>query len=633
MAPTVDSDQVEPRQVAVVGVPNSGKSLVFARLSGRFATTSNYPHTTTELQRERATLGGEQVTLIDTPGITGLEFCSEDELPTRNLLHGSSHPAIVIQVIDATSLYRSLILTAQLADLELPLLVCLNMADEARRRGLRIDVGRLGELLGLPVVEVSAIDGRGVAATIGERLPEARAARRVAYPAPIEAKLAELQTSGGVASRAERVREVVESAREGVAEFEPGQSIWHMLLEAHHHWAQEVAGQVVQRPREGDPARPGRGPREILADLALHPVGGWAFLILTTVVVYQLVARVGVGILADGLESWVVAPTVAWIGNATGPGLLQDVLVGEFGLLSLGLFNAVCTVLPILSVFYLVFGLLEDIGYFPLLSVQFDRLLRFMGLTGRAVLPITLGFGCNSVATMAAGGLDQGRQRLIACFLIALGIPCAVQLGVMVAILSTVPVGVLAGLLGIVLLLQVTSGTILARVMRPGEHEEFLVELPPLRAPSLRNVLAKTYHRLLAFFREACPMFIASAAVLLALDLSGLLAGIRAAFAPVVVTALGLPARCADVLLMTVARREVGAVMMKDLVDQGTLDLRQTFVGLLVMTLFVPCMSNTLIMGRVLGWRASALIFVAVTLIALITGTVANALWGSFVAL
>jgi len=197
----------------------------------------------------------------------------------------------------------------------------------------------------------------------------------------------------------------------------------------------------------------------------------------------------------------------------------------------------------------------------------------------------------------------------------------------MVAILSAVPVVAIPGLLAVVVLLQVIVGSTLAFVLPKSERGEFLVELPPLRRPQWRQILARTYHRLVEFFLEACPMFVAGAAVMLVLHLSGLLDRIRDLFAPVVVQGLGLPREGTDVLLMTLARREVGAVMLKEMVDKGALNLEQIFVGLLVMTLFVPCMSNTLLLGRVVGWRRTAVIFVSVTLIALGVGVLANALW------
>jgi ferrous iron transport protein B len=602
-------------RVAIVGIPNTGKSLLFQRLAGQFSVSANYPYTTTKLDEARTRLGRRSVTLIDTPGITGLELSSEDEAPTRALLREDPPDALIL-CMDAGNLIRSLALAAQLADLEIPSVVCLNMTDEALGRGILVDPEALELELGLPVFPTCATDGRGVSQLAAGLVGAARPTQ-VAYPDQLGDKLHELTPA---LPRAHRVERILAAKHQ---DLQPGQSLRHMVIEAHHHWAQDVARRVAHQSG----LEPPRSVWQAVESVALHPVGSWVFLALALVVVYLLVAKVGVGILADGLERLVVAPATAQIAAWTGPGLWHEVLVGDFGLLSLGLFNAVCTVLPILFVFYLLYGFLEEIGYFPLLSVQFDRLLRLIGLTGRAVLPITLGFGCNTVATLATRSLPTGRQRFIASFMIALGIPCAVQLGVMVAILSATPVVAVLGLLGIVLLLQGLTGSTLARVLPNQGQGEFLVELPPLRRPRWRAIFVKTYTRLKEFFLEACPMFILSAGVLLTLEMTGLLARLRALLAPVVEQGFGLPARYADVLLMTLARREVGAVMLKEMVDRGELDLQQIFVGLLVMTLFVPCMSNTLVMGRVIGWLRTLLVFVLVTLIAIVAGVVTNQLW------
>jgi ferrous iron transport protein B len=600
------------RRVAIVGLPNTGKSLLFQRLAGRFRTSANYPYTTTEIETAPTRHG---FLLIDTPGVSGMELSSEDEAPTREMLRDDPPDALIL-CVDAGNLGRSLLLTAQLADLEIPTVVCLNMMDEALAKGDVVDLQALEQALGVVVIPTCATDGRGIA-DLAASLEQARALAKVPYPKWLSDKLDDMTPTG---PRSRQVQKVVAGRNQ---DLRPGQSAIHMVLEAHQHWARETAAKVV--------GRSGLEPRRTIwhriEELALHPVGAWLFLAATLAVVYLLVAKVGVAVLSDGMDRFLAQPIIAAIGSWAGPGLVHEILVGDFGLLSLGLFNALCTVLPILGVFYLAYGFLEDIGYFPLLSVQFDRLLRLFGLTGRAVLPMTLGFGCNSVATLSTRSLPTPRQRFIACFLISLGVPCAVQLGVMMAILSTVPLVVMGGLVLIVVLLQAASGSVLARVLPRGPRGEFLMELPPLRPPHWPNIFNKTWHRLKEFCIEACPMFVASAALLLVLHYSGLLARIRALLAPVVVQGLGLPEACADMLLMTLARREVGAVMMKEMVDSGLLNLQQIFVGLLVMTLFVPCMSNTMILGRTLGWVKALLIVVLVTVIALGTGLLANALW------
>lgn len=605
-----------PPTVALVGVPNCGKSLIFNRLTGKSSTSTNYPYTTSEVVEQSVNLHGRDVVLLDTPGITGLEFRAEEEAKTRELLRGNP-PDIIVQCVDASHLVRSLILCAQLADLEIPMVVCLNMVDEASDKGLIVDREALSAQLGVPVVPICALDGRGLT-DLSKAIAQARVPRPVVYPPHVEEKLRALTPA---TARATQVSVILdgEPHRNGQA----GPRIWHMVLEAHHHWARSIGAKVTRTTGLGA----GRSFWTRLADLALHPVGAWCFLLLTVALVYLLVVEVGARFLSVLIDGWVVVPLVERIASLTGPGHLHDVLVGPYGLLTLGLFNAIATVLPILAVFYVPFGVLEDVGYFPRLSVQFDRLFRWLGLNGNAVLPITLGFGCSAVATVAVRRLETRKERFIAAFLIALGVPCSGQIGVVVSILSTLPVLALVGTVAIVLVLQLCVGAFLARLFPKRAKGEFMVELPPLRAPRWKNIMLRTYHRLVEFITEAVPLFLASAATLLALHYLGLLDRLRDLLAPVVVSGLGLPRNYADALLVTLARRELGAVMLKKMSDDHLLSLEQTFVGLLVMILFLPCLTTTMAMGRVLGWRSAAGISIAVMAIATGAGAVVHLFW------
>ena len=604
-----------PIRIALVGVPNSGKSVLFHRLSGRFSTSANYPHTTVALEEAELDLAGRKALLIDSPGLTGLELASEDEALTRKLLQDGKVDAIV-QAVDAGNLKRSLVLTAQLADLEIPLVLCLNMVDEALDRGTVVDPKALSEAIGGPVISACAVDGRGVK-KLAASLPQAKVPKQITYPRYIQDRLADLTPVASRAHRMDRVLAEKDSSRK------PGQSAWHMAIEAHRDWADSIAAKASHATG----LEPQNSIWRAVERAALHPVGAWLFLLAAIGTVFFAVSELGANIIAGGLDGYIISPFLEWVGSLLGKGLLAEVLIGDFGILSLGVFNALGTVLPILGVFYLIYGFMEDIGYFPLLSVQFDRMLRVVGLNGTAVLPVTLGFGCNAMAVMSARCLKNERERFIAAFLISLGVPCAVQLGVMVAILATVPLAAMAALLLTIGVVQVGVGVALAKFLPQQQQGDFLVELPPLRQPRWRNIFQKTYRRLREFIVEAVPLFVASAGLLLILKFTGVLEWIRDLLAPMVVNGLGLPREFADMLLITLARREIGAVMLKDAVDAGSYDLRQVFVSLLVMTLFVPCLTTSLAVGRMIGWRKSLVIFFAVCGIAMLMGTAANTMW------
>jgi ferrous iron transport protein B len=228
---------------------------------------------------------------------------------------------------------------------------------------------------------------------------------------------------------------------------------------------------------------------------------------------------------------------------------------------------------------------------------------------------------------MSIRRLETTKERFIAAFLISLGIPCAAQLGVVMAILAVLPLPAIVGAGLAVLALQVAAGALLGRVIPEKQRSHFLVELPPLRPPHWGSVLWRTYQRIAEFVIEAVPLFLASAATLFILHSVGLLDRLRSLLAPVVVRGLGLPRDYADVLLVTLARREMGAVMLKDMADSHRLNVQQLFVALLVIVLFVPCMTTGMILGRVLGWSRAALVFSAVTAIAIGAGAVVHLLW------
>jgi ferrous iron transport protein B len=599
-------------RIAIVGAPDSGKSTLHARLSGRASAGEPTPGVPNVAEATIA-LEGRPVVLIDTPGICGLECCGEDELPTRELLCREP-PDVIVQCLDATSLVRSLVLTDELAELAIPMVLCVNLFDEAIEQGTLVDAEALAKALGVPVIATCARDGRGVAGIL-PALPLARRPRTVSLPSPAAGA-----PCRGHGPRGAACAEHLASTHPGLR---PGRSARRIIEEERRHWALELARTVTRQT--------GLAPkplvRDALARWALHPIGAWGFLLTTLVVAYLLVAKVGVGILAAGMERFIAQPITERLGAYLGAGPWRDVLIGPYGLITAGVFNAVCTVLPILLVFYFVYSFLEEANYFPYLSVQFDRLLRTIGLTGKAVLPFTLGFGCNSAATVATSRLESGSQRLIACLLIALGVPCAVQLGVIIAILSTLPLAALLIYVGIILVVQVVVGRALALLLPRGEQGELLLEIPRLRLPQPGQLLRRTVQRVRQFLVEAVPMFLLAAGIMVSLERLGLLERIRRLLAPFVASGLGLPESYADMLLPMLARREVGAVMLKNFVDAGTLDHRQVVVALTVMTLFVPCVNNALLLGRVLGWLRATAIFAGVLVIGFGVGMAVNWAW------
>jgi len=379
----------------------------------------------------------------------------------------------------------------------------------------------------------------------------------------------------------------------------------------------------------------GRARERRLADAfgraAIHPVWGVFVLLAVLYLVYRFVGVLGaqtlVGWLEHDLFGGIVNP---WLVHRFQPvpwPLVRELFVGPYGLLTMALTYAVAIVLPIVGTFFVAFALLEDSGYLPRLAVMVDRLFRVVGLNGKAVLPLVLGLGCDTMATLTARILETRKERILATFLLALGIPCSAQLGVILAMLSLV--GPWLGLVwfAAVLLTMVAAGFVAARLI-PGARSDFLLELPPIRRPQLRNVVLKTSARLEWYLQEAVPLFALGTLVLFTLDGTGALEAIRRAGEPVVVHLLGLPREAAEAFLIGFLRRDFGATRLFQMATDGALTHAQTVVAMVTVTLFVPCIANAFMIWKERGWRVALAVVAIVFALAFLVGGTVNAVLG-----
>jgi ferrous iron transport protein B len=287
--------------------------------------------------------------------------------------------------------------------------------------------------------------------------------------------------------------------------------------------------------------------------------------------------------------------------------LLHDLFVGPYGIFTMALAYGFAIVLPIVATFFLLFSLLEDTGYLPRLAVMVNDVFRTMGLNGRAVLPMVLGLGCDTMATMTTRILDTKKQRLIVTLLLALGVPCSAQLGVLLAMMSSVsPLGTVIWLL-VVTLVMITVGWLAARVF-PGRSSDFLLELPPVRRPVVANIVTKTIARIEWYLREVLPLFVLGTLILFVLDRTGVLPHVRDAAAPLVKGWLGLPPQAADAFLIGFLRRDYGAVFLLQAATgpHPSLNGNQILVSMVVITLFVPCIANVFIILKEHGAKTAA---------------------------
>ncbi|MCG6964480.1 MAG: ferrous iron transport protein B [Acidobacteria bacterium] len=611
----------------LVGNPNVGKSVIFGALTRRYVTVSNYPGTTVEIARGSGQAIPGNPTVIDTPGANSLTPRSEDEAVTRDMLLAEPD-ATVIQVGDMKNLRRVLYMTVQLAELGRRQMLVLNLEDEARDLGLDVSTGMLEETLRIPVVATTAVRRLGVR-RIPERLAEAASATvLVSYPAPVEEAVSALSqalpATFGDARRGLALMLLAGDARlQGQLSQDGDTATMHMarrlreglqqalgdspaiaIAEA-RHTAVAALLRAVQHGRRRRLSRL----RERLGALSVHPLWGIPILALVLLVAYEFVGVLGAGTLVDFIEgrvfgSW-LNPAATAVANLLLPwGWARDLFVGQYGLITMGVTYSIAIVLPVVGTFFIFFGILEDSGYLPRLAVMVNRLFRTMGLNGKAVLPMVLGLGCDTMATLTTRILPSRKERVVVTLLLALGVPCSAQLGVILAMLGSIS---LTGTLiwgAVVLLTLVAVGWAASKVV-PGRASDFIIEIPPLRVPSVRNILLKTLARTEWYLKEAVPLFLLGTLILWALAVTGLLPLLEHASEPIVVGILGLPARAADSFLVGFLRRDYGAAGLFLLQKQGQLDHIQAVVSLVVITLFVPCIANFFVMIKERGIKTA----------------------------
>jgi ferrous iron transport protein B len=619
----------------LVGAPNVGKSALFGRLTGAYSAVSNYPGTSVEVAAGTCERAGRTVAVLDTPGMYGLLAVTDEErVARRAVVEGADRT--VVQVVDASHLDRALPLTLQLIALGHPMVVACNLMDEARRRGVAPDLTLLGERLGVPVVGTVATTGEGVGAL-------AAAAERAGVPgdgwalpqpfAEVVARAAEGGREGTRLLDAELALcgdpecEAAVSAA-GPAAWEEAVSLRDARWGSAEGFAVALATarrRMVLALLDGVvPAAPAGRRRDAGVDrFLLSPWTGLPLVLLVLYVgFYGFVGRFGAGTLVGWVESvafdgW-ITPRAAQLVHAVVPWApLADLLVGPYGIVPLALRYAVAIVLPIVGSFFLVFALLEDCGYLPRLALLLDRGLKRLGLSGRAVIPLVLGFGCNTMATLVTRTLETRRERLIVTLLLALAIPCSAQLGVVLGILSVHP-GAVAVWAGVLLGVFAAVGALAARLL-PGEPPSFYLELPPLRLPTVRNVLLKTSTRVRWYFAEILPLFLLASVLLWLGDLTGALRAATHLLEPLV-RAIALPDAAAPAFLYGFFRRDFGAAGLYDLARSGALGPAALTTAAVTITLFVPCVAQFLVMRRERGLRTALAVLATATTVAFAVG-------------
>ncbi len=564
-------------KILLVGNPNVGKSAIFSRLTGTRIITSNYPGTTVEYTRGFLKRSQDHDEIIDVPGIYSLEPSSAADRVAIDML---SEGDVIVNVVDATNLERNLNLTLQLMERQVPMIVALNMWDDVRHRGVSIDVSRLEEVLGVPVVPTVGVTSEGIRQLV-DRLPEAQVPPN---------------RTGDSEERWKNIGEII------------GQT--QTLTHRHHTFA------------------------DIMEDISNHPIGGFFVAAVVLLAAFWIIRFIGEGIInyiAGPLFDWAWTPLLERLSALLGPGnFIHNIFIGNlidgqidyfqsFGLLSTGLYIPFAAVLPYIIAFYFILGLLEDVGYLPRLAVLMDTILHRLGLHGYAIIPTILGLGCNVPAIMATRILESKRERFIAATLICIAIPCAALQAMVIGLVGEHGIQYVAMVYGTLFIAWLVIGFILNTLVK-GFSPELVIELPPYRMPPWRIIAEKLWMRILGFIKEALPIVLGAVFVINILYTFGVFNFIASVTAPVISGLFGLPKETVIAIVLGFLRKDVAMGMLAPL----SLTPEQLVISSTVLAMSFPCVATFVVLARELGvidmLKATAIMLIT----ALIAGTLLN---------
>ncbi len=636
-----------PLKIALIGQPNCGKSTIFNYFSGYKAMVSNFPGTTVKYTVSRVVFQGEEITCVDLPGVYSLTSTDPAELESRNyLLAGEAD--VILNVIDASHLDRSLELTLELMSLERPLVVALNMMDEADRKGIRIDAARLSAMLGAPVVPTVAATGRGLTELLETAVRAGHAGVRpvqIMFSRDIEEEINELSDrldpdharELGLPWRFLLVKLLEDDPRllEEVGRRHP-----HCLAMVRNH--QKILAESHGRPPEivisserhaltvnifeaVAKVTPSQKPtwRERLDLVATHKFWGYVLLVAVLTLFFQVVFRLG-----QTTENFLVAYLSqaqklggVWLGRDT---LTYYLLVDG---LFMGIFGGVAVVLPYLVPFLLGLALLEDTGYLPRVAFLMDNLMHLLGLHGKSIIPFILGYGCSVPAVMATRILETPRDRLVVSLLAVL-IPCSARSVIIFALVAYAlgPYWALGVYLFNLLVIGVLGriSTLLLPEVSPG----LLMEIPEYRLPTWHNVLRKSWYSLKDFIVVAWPILIAGSLVLSLLKFYGFDGHVNDVLRPLTAL-LGLPPEVGTTLIFGIMRKELSLIMLNEALGTtniaGVLSLAQLLTFTIFVLFYVPCASTIAALSRELGWKQAGLAVVISLGLALVLGLLTRA--------
>jgi ferrous iron transport protein B len=631
--------------ITIVGNMKVGKTSLFSRICGKATASINIPGNTVSIKTGR--IKGTNMDAFDTPGIFSIFSNNEDARASRDILlpHKTDYDIQgIVLMADAKNMKRSIAIALHYAEYGLPMLLNVNMIDEAASRGIETDYDKLAVMLGIDVCTTIVREGIGVQKLIANLANMRTANKLIEYPAWIEQFfeiVTKLLKSDDISPRA--ISLLLLAGDNGIEEHVKskfGQGMLEQLKDLAQEYRNEEqlssgilltnlynkkAEQIINAVQKIEP--PAKSPFIVrFGDWCTQLSTGVPIAIAALYLVYLFIGSFGATLLVDTINGVIFEGyLIPWTTKLVAPipsAFIRDMVVDpDFGILPTGVFLALGLVLPVLFCFYIAFGILEDSGYLSRLSVLLDKVFQKMGLNGKGVIPLVMGFSCVTMAILTTRMLDTEKEKNIATFLLLLGMPCAPLLAVMFIILGKMPLSASITVFGLIFSQIIIAGIIVNKIL-PGKRIPLLMEIPPMRLPKPLQILKMSAAKTYFFMKEAIPVFIMASFVVFLFDRIGGLAALERAAEPVIHGFMGLPVKSVQVFIKTLIRRESGATEIEHL--SGIYDNVQLVVNLLVMTFLTPCMNAIIVLFKERGSRAAITIMSTVMIYAILIGSMVN---------
>lgn len=592
-------------KIALVGNPNVGKSVIFNALSGFYVEISNYPGTTVDVSNAFTEFGE----IIDTPGAYSLGDYTDDEKVTQKVIKSTD---FVINIVSALTIERDLFLTQQLIDIGIPIIIVINQIDEAKKSGIQINYKNLEDELGVKIIPAIAIKKQGIAQLINSIKNNEATVSNSITPI-IDNIIKDL-------SKCERHETLIAIETQNSIQQEKKETIYSQRKEKINTLIKKIILHTKAKESIND----------IVGNLLLNPIIGSIVAIIMLYLLFQLLGVFVAGNIVDFIFNKLDTIYIPWITNIIHKflpsNLIGELLIGEFGILTMSVKIIFGVLLPLITAFYFFMAILEDSGYLPRLAVLADNVLNKIGLNGRAIIPILLGFGCGAMGTITTRILGSKKERTIATAILGVAIPCAAQQGIIIALLAAVG-GLKIWLIYLFVIfgLMILTGTVLDKFIKC-QSTDLLIDLPPMRMPLVKNTIEKTIFRVWNFLAEAIPLFIISSIIITVLNTTGFLEWLQKVFTPISVHLLHLPAEFSNIFVMGLIRRDFASVGLLGMAGieggHSILSNLQILVASIVVTLFVPCIAALIVIFKERGLKETIFLWLSTFIISITVGAI-----------